>query len=209
MYVFFLFTPTIFPFSLHVSKCLFIPLFRPLWIHSFFGSLPLFLLPFFPSLIHLLPHSLSSSFDWIFLSLLPFLCTPFIPSFFFPSVCLSLCLFFPHIFLICHTVWSDISISPPLTLAGRDVWKVTSVAIQIPLDFSPWVQIFSWLPLCCCRYTVRARSVWLKPAVAKVIFGWWISEIHHNTGFTHRPQPPQLSSQISFNPEFFWVPLTP
>lgn len=88
------------------------------------------------------------------------------------------------------TLHWHISPSSPLTLAGCDVWKVTSAAIQIPLDFSPWVQIFLWLLLsCCCRYTARAWSVWLKPAVVLYMTDWWLIRIVHS-----------LES---------WVPLTP
>lgn len=107
--------------------------------------------------------------------LLPFLRLSFLP-FYLPFLLSSHCLIF--------SILIPTDVVFPLTLAGCVVWKVTSVAIQIPLDFTAWVQILSWL-LICCRYTARARSVWLKPAVARVISGWLVSKMNHSRGFTH------------------------
>lgn len=102
-------------------------------------------------------------------------------------------------------------ISHPLTLAGCDVWKVTSVPIQIPLDLSPWVQIFSWM-LFCCRYTAKAWSVWLKPAVARFICSRWVSKINHSKEFTlieKAPQEGDVSWQNIPQCRGLKVPLTP
>lgn len=150
---------------------------------------------------------LSLLLSFLFSSLTPF-CPYFVTSLFPPFLLFyALVYFITHLLMILH--WhsdsSDICTSSLLTLAGCDVWKVTSVVIQIPLDLSPWVQIFSWLLLwCCCRYTARACSVWLKPAVARVISDRWVRKINYSK---HHNREEKVSWQVYISLES-WVPLT-